>query len=66
MVYDMYCKMNAYNEAVIIAIKLNDRDKVNRLFVTCKSKAMKLQMALTCARFKLFIDFDEINDAAGE
>lgn len=66
VVYDMYCKMNAYNEAVITAIKLDDREKVNRLFVICKSKATKLQMALTCARFKFFIDFDEINDAAGE
>ncbi|CCW59536.1 unnamed protein product [Phytomonas sp. EM1] len=57
-VFSIYTKVGAYSDAVVIALKLGSHEKVNLLFKTCTNKALRLQMALTCARHRYFLDFD--------
>ncbi|GET90268.1 proteasome regulatory non-ATPase subunit, putative [Leishmania tarentolae] len=61
-VYDIYKKMQAYPDAALTALRLNDRDLVAELFRECKSKPERLQMALLCARQKCFLDLDDEED----
>ncbi|CAC9506640.1 putative proteasome regulatory non-ATPase subunit [Leishmania infantum JPCM5] len=61
-VYDIYKKMQAYPDAALTALRLNDRDLVAELFSECKSKPERLQMALLCARQKCFLDLDSEED----
>lgn len=61
-VYAIYTKMGDYPNAIITALQLGQHDKITALFTECQSKKMRLQMALTCARFKYFIDFDNEED----
>ncbi|EPY22044.1 26S proteasome regulatory subunit N1 [Strigomonas culicis] len=65
-VYNMYRKMNAYTEAVVIALQLYSRDKVESLFQECKEKSIRLQMALICARQKFFIEFGSNEEESDE
>lgn len=61
-VYDIYKKMQAYPDAANVALMLNDRDLVSELFAECTSKPERLQMALSCARQKFFLDLDDEED----
>ncbi|CBZ24022.1 proteasome regulatory non-ATPase subunit,putative [Leishmania mexicana MHOM/GT/2001/U1103] len=61
-VYDIYKKMQAYPDAALTALRLNDRDLVAELFSECKTKPERLQMALLCARQKCFLDLDDEED----
>ncbi|KAK7197658.1 proteasome regulatory non-ATPase subunit [Novymonas esmeraldas] len=61
-VYDIYKKMQAYPDAALTALRLNDRDLVAKLFSECTSKPERLQMALSCARRKCFLDLDDEED----
>ncbi|KPA80268.1 putative Proteasome regulatory non-ATPase subunit [Leptomonas pyrrhocoris] len=61
-VYDIYKKMKAYPDAAMVALALNDRELVAELFKECTSKPERLQMALSCARQKFFLDMDDEED----
>ncbi|KAG5473955.1 hypothetical protein CUR178_04065 [Leishmania enriettii] len=61
-VYDIYKNMKAYPDAALTALMLNDRDLVAELFRECTSKPERLQMALSCARQKCFLDLDGEED----
>ncbi|CCW67475.1 unnamed protein product [Phytomonas sp. Hart1] len=61
-VFNIYTKVGACSDAVVIALKLGSHEKVDFLFKTCTNKALRLQMALTCARHRYFIDFDAEED----
>lgn len=58
-VYDIFKKMQAYPDAAVVALTLKDRELVAELFKECTSKPERLQMALSCARQKLFLDLDD-------
>ncbi|KAG5490545.1 hypothetical protein JKF63_00665 [Porcisia hertigi] len=58
-VYKIYKKMQAYPDAAVIALMLNDRELVAELFRECTSQPERLQMALLCARQKCFLDIDD-------
>ncbi|KPI84670.1 putative proteasome regulatory non-ATPase subunit [Leptomonas seymouri] len=61
-VYDIYKGMRAYPDAAVVALTLNDRGLVEELFKVCTSKPERLQMALSCARQKFFLDLDDEED----
>lgn len=61
-VYEIFTKMKAYPDAVLTAIELADEAKVRALFDECDQKAVRLQMALTCARYRYFVDFQNEED----
>ncbi|ORC90064.1 putative 26S proteasome regulatory non-ATPase subunit [Trypanosoma theileri] len=70
VVYDIYVKMESYTEAIMIALRLGDRALAKNLFEKCQNPAMRLQMALSCGRYRLFIEIDNeeedlLNEAMG-
>ncbi|KEG15251.1 putative 26S proteasome regulatory non-ATPase subunit [Trypanosoma grayi] len=70
VVYDIYVKMESYTEALPVALQLGDRAMVKALFEKCHNAPMCLQMALTCARYRLYVELDNeenelISDAMG-
>ncbi|KAH8606967.1 hypothetical protein ERJ75_001430200 [Trypanosoma vivax] len=56
VVYNIYLEVGSYTEAVSVALQLGDRSLVETLFQKCQNPSMRLQMALTCAHFRLFVD----------
>nr|BAB12394.1 proteasome regulatory non-ATPase subunit 1-2 [Trypanosoma cruzi] len=70
VVNDIYVKMESYNEALLVALQLGDRGLVKGLFEKCYSAPARLQMALTCARYRLYLEMDNeeeelLNEAMG-
>nr|CCC89912.1 unnamed protein product [Trypanosoma congolense IL3000] len=70
VIYDIYVEMESYTEALFVALQLGDREAVESLFEKCQRPSVKLQMALSCARYRLFLsnDNDEerlLSDANG-
>lgn len=61
-VYDIYKKIQAYPDAALVALALNDRERIEELFRECTSKPERLQMALSCARQKFFLELDDEED----
>ncbi|ESL05290.1 26S proteasome regulatory subunit N1 [Trypanosoma rangeli SC58] len=62
--------MESYNEALFVALQLGDRGLVRNLFEKCHRAALRLQMALTCARYRLYLEMDNeeeelLNEAMG-
>ncbi|EPY29881.1 26S proteasome regulatory subunit N1 [Angomonas deanei] len=61
-VYDIYCKMKAYAEAMVTALQLGDRERAEQLFQVCQDPPVRLQLALICSRQKFFIDFGDAEE----
>eukprot|EP00744_Colponema_vietnamica_P002388 GILI01003759.1.p1 GENE.GILI01003759.1~~GILI01003759.1.p1 ORF type:complete len:814 (+),score=269.78 GILI01003759.1:102-2444(+) len=57
--YEIYAKFKAYAAALRIAISLADTEKVKALFSACEDEPTKIQMALICGRYRLFLDHDD-------
>lgn len=57
--YEIYAKFKAYAAALRIAISLADVEKVKSLFAACEDEPTKIQMALMCGRYRLFIDHED-------
>lgn len=57
--YEIYLKFKAYPAALRIALALQDDEKAKALFAACEDRATKIQMALMCGRYRLFIDHDD-------
>lgn len=62
VVYNIYAKMESHAEALFVALQLGDRELVRHLFDNCHSAPVRLQMALSCARYRLYIEMDNEED----
>lgn len=62
VVYEIYIKMESYTEALFVALQLGDRGLVRELFEKCRSAPVRLQMALSCARYRMYLTIDNEED----
>lgn len=63
---DIYEKQNSLCQALRIALILHDAEKAEALVQKCDNESIKLQMALICARSRLFLDCFDDNDLLSE
>lgn len=61
-VFQIYAERKSFPNAVSIGLRLGDREALTSLMAQCDEKAAKLQMALQCARFKLFLGWEAEED----
>lgn len=61
--YQVYRKYKQYTQAVVLAIRLNDRDLVEETFNSTEDKAIRRQMAFLIARQRIWFDVSEDEDA---
>ena len=55
ILFDICLKLSEYTIALRVAIKLDDREKVEQLFKECPDELIKKQLAFNAARQKIFI-----------
>jgi len=64
----IFLKFNRYPDAVMLAVRLNDMEKVKKLFMSCsgseEKKLVQKQMAYILGRLKIFLELDEEADDA--
>ncbi|KAF2703609.1 26S proteasome non-ATPase-like protein regulatory subunit 2 [Pleomassaria siparia CBS 279.74] len=60
--YDIYRKYEQYTQAVVIAIRLNNRDLIEETFNATKDKALRRQMAFLIARQRIWFDVSDDDD----
>jgi 26S proteasome regulatory subunit N1 len=61
-VYQIYRKYEKYTQAVVIAIRLNNRDLIEETFNATDDKALRRQMAFLIARQRIWFDVSEDDD----
>jgi len=59
VVFDIYMKMNAYPNALIVALAVRSDEKVATAFAACTDEKVKKQMALICGRCRCFYTTDD-------
>lgn len=55
ILYDIALKLEEYTYALRVAIKLDDHDKIKKLFDDCPDEVIKKQLAFMSARQKIYI-----------
>ncbi|KAK3202638.1 hypothetical protein GRF29_154g204339 [Pseudopithomyces chartarum] len=60
--YQVYRKYKQYTQAVVLAIRLNDRDLVEETFNSTDDKAIRRQMAFLIARQRIWFDVSDDED----
>jgi 26S proteasome regulatory subunit N1 len=60
--YQIYRKHNQYTQAVVLAIRLNDRDLIEETFNSTDDKAIRRQMAFLIARQRIWFEVDDEQD----
>jgi len=55
ILYDISLKMEEYTIALRLAIKLDDRQKIEEVFKECPDELIKMQLAFNAARQKIYI-----------
>lgn len=60
--YQIYGKYKQYTQAIVLAIRLNDRDLIERAFNATEDKAIRRQMAFLMARQRIWLDVSEDSD----
>jgi 26S proteasome regulatory subunit N1 len=60
--YQIYRKYNQYTQAVILAIRLNDRELIEGTFNATKDKSTRRQMAFLIARQRIWFDVSDDED----
>ncbi|KAF2649949.1 26S proteasome regulatory complex, non-ATPase subcomplex, Rpn1 subunit [Lophiostoma macrostomum CBS 122681] len=60
--YQIYRKYNQYTQAVVLAIRLNDRDLIEETFNSTDDKAIRRQMAFLIARQRIWFDLSDDDD----
>ena len=60
--YKIYMKYKQYTQAVVIAIRLNDRDLIEETLNATKDKTLRRQMAFLIARQRIWFDLSEDDD----
>jgi len=61
--YQIYRKYNQYTQAIVVAIRLNNRDLIEETFNSTKDKAIRRQMAFLIARQRIWFDVSEDDDS---
>lgn len=60
IIYEISLKLEEYTIALRVAIKLDDHEKIKKIFDECPDDLIKKQLAFNAARQKIFIpDLDE-------
>ncbi|OCL08601.1 26S proteasome non-ATPase-like protein regulatory subunit 2 [Glonium stellatum] len=60
--YKIYRRYNQYTQAVVLAIRLNDRELIEEAFNSTEDKAIRRQMAFLIARQRIWLDVTEDDD----
>lgn len=60
--YQIYRKYNEYTLAVVLAIRLNDRDLIEETFNSTEDKSVRRQMAFLIARQRIWFDVSDDED----
>ncbi|KAJ4301609.1 proteasome regulatory particle base subunit [Kalmusia sp. IMI 367209] len=60
--YQVYRKYKQYTQAVVLAIRLNDRELIEETFNSTEDKATRRQMAFLIARQRIWFDVSEDED----
>ncbi|OCK92982.1 26S proteasome non-ATPase-like protein regulatory subunit 2 [Cenococcum geophilum 1.58] len=60
--YKIYRRYNKYTQAVVLAIRLNDRELIEEAFNSTEDKAIRRQMAFLIARQRIWLDVTEDDD----
>lgn len=60
--YNIYRKYKQYTQAVVLAIRLNDRDLIEETFNSTDDKSIRRQMAFLIARQRIWFDVSEDED----
>ncbi|KAL5406919.1 proteasome regulatory particle base subunit [Paraphaeosphaeria minitans] len=60
--YQVYRKYKQYTQAVVLAIRLNDRELIEETFNSTDDKATRRQMAFLIARQRIWFDVSEDED----
>lgn len=55
ILYDISLRLEEYTNALKVAIKLDDYDKIKQLFDECPDEVIKKQLAFNSARQKIYI-----------
>lgn len=64
ILYDLALKLSEYTIALRMAIKLDDHEKIKKVFDECPDDLIKKQLAFNAARQKIFIpNLDEETNA---
>jgi len=66
IVYEIYIKYNQFNDAIRIAIKLNEDIYIKSAFLSCTSYSTQLQMAFQLGRSQKYIESDSLKDEIKE
>ncbi|KAF2180021.1 26S proteasome regulatory complex, non-ATPase subcomplex, Rpn1 subunit [Zopfia rhizophila CBS 207.26] len=61
--YQIYRKYNQYTQAIVLAIRLNDRDLIEETFNSTDDKAIRRQIAFLIARQRIWIDVSDDEDS---
>ncbi|KAF1964643.1 26S proteasome regulatory complex, non-ATPase subcomplex, Rpn1 subunit [Bimuria novae-zelandiae CBS 107.79] len=60
--YQVYRKYKQYTQAIVLAIRLNDRDLIEETFNSTEDKAIRRQLAFLIARQRIWFDVSEDED----
>ena len=60
--YNIYRKYKQYTQAIVLAIRLNNRDLVEETFNSTDDKTLRRQMALLIARQRIWFDVSDDDD----
>ncbi|KAF2755325.1 26S proteasome non-ATPase-like protein regulatory subunit 2, partial [Pseudovirgaria hyperparasitica] len=60
--FDIYGKYKQYTQAIVIAIRLNDRELIEQAFNATEDKSIRKQMALMIARQRIWLDLPDGDD----
>lgn len=60
--HEVYRKYKQYTQAMVLAIRLNDRDLIEGTFYSTDDKAIARQMAFLMARQRIWLDVSDDND----
>ncbi|KAF2199897.1 26S proteasome regulatory complex, non-ATPase subcomplex, Rpn1 subunit [Delitschia confertaspora ATCC 74209] len=61
--YNVYLKYKQYTQAIVLAIRLNDRELIDGAFNSTDDKAVRRQMAFLIARQRIAMDVGDDEDA---
>ncbi|KAF1948382.1 26S proteasome non-ATPase-like protein regulatory subunit 2 [Byssothecium circinans] len=61
--YSIYCKYKQYTQAIVLAIRLNNRELIEDTFNSTDDKAIRRQMAFLIARQRIWFDVSEDEDS---
>lgn len=64
--YGIYRQYKQYTQAIVLAIRLNDKDLIEETFTSTDDKSIKKQMAFLIGRQRIWIDLPEADQGDNE